>query len=290
MKESIAFIGTGVMGRSMAGHIRAAGHSLIVHNRTRTSAEDLIEAGAQWAGDPAAAARDAAIVITIVGFPHDVEQVYFAENGILQTVRPGAVLIDMTTSDPQLAVRIHESATVKGAHSLDAPVSGGDVGARNGSLSIMVGGDSAVFDRVRPVLELMGSNIVLQGGPGAGQHTKMCNQIAIASGMLGVCEALAYAERSGLDPHTVLKSIESGAAGSWSLSNLAPRIIDGNLGPGFYVKHFIKDLSIAITNAESMGLDLPGLSLAKQLYVRLARDGGEDLGTHGLYRLYSSST
>ena len=287
--RKIGFIGTGVMGASMAGHLLDAGHTLTVYNRTRNKAEPLVERGARWADSAGEATRGADIVITIVGFPADVEEIYFGSSGILDQTAANAVLIDMTTSRPDLAVRIAEAAAGRGSAALDAPVSGGDVGAREARLSIMVGGDKGAFDSVVPVLELMGGNIVLQGGPGAGQHTKMCNQIAIAAGMLGVCEAMAYAGRSGLDPTTVLGSIGSGAAGSWSLSSLAPRIIASNFAPGFYVKHFIKDLAIAVDSARSMGLDLPGLELAKRMYEKLAAAGGEDLGTQGLYQLYSSS-
>ena len=286
--KKIGFVGTGVMGASMAGHILDAGHSVTVYNRTRSKAESLVERGARWADSAGEAVRGAEVVISIVGYPADVEEIYFGGSGILDEATKGAVQIDMTTSRPDLAVRIAEAAEKRGCGALDAPVSGGDVGAREGRLSVMVGGEKAVFDSVLPILELMGGNIVLQGGPGAGQHTKMCNQISIAAGMLGVCEALAYAEQSGLDSGTVLSSIETGAAGSWSLSNLAPRIIASNFAPGFYVKHFIKDLSIAVDSARSMGLDLPGLELAKTMYEKLAAAGGEDLGTQGLYQLYSS--
>lgn len=286
--KKIGFVGTGVMGASMAGHILDAGHSVTVYNRTRSKAESLVERGARWADSAGEAVRGAEVVISIVGYPADVEEIYFGGSGILDEATKGAVLIDMTTSRPDIAVRIAEAAEKRGCGALDAPVSGGDVGAREGRLSVMVGGEKAVFDSVLPILELMGGNIVLQGGPGAGQHTKMCNQISIAAGMLGVCEALAYAEQSGLDSATVLSSIETGAAGSWSLSNLAPRIIASNFAPGFYVKHFIKDLSIAVDSARSMGLDLPGLELAKAMYEKLAAAGGEDLGTQGLYQLYSS--
>ncbi len=286
--KNIGFVGTGVMGASMAGHILDAGHSVTVYNRTRSKADSLVNRGARWADSAGEAARGADVVISIVGYPADVQEIYFGGSGILDEAAEGAVLIDMTTSRPDIAVRIAEAADKRGCTALDAPVSGGDVGAREGRLSIMVGGDKAGFDSVLPILELMGGNIVLQGGPGAGQHTKMCNQIAIAAGMLGVCEALAYADQSGLDSATVLQSIAAGAAGSWSLSNLAPRIIASNFAPGFYVKHFIKDLSIAVGSAQSMGLDLPGLELAKTMYERLAAAGGEDLGTQGLYQLYSS--
>jgi len=277
VNQNIAFVGTGVMGVSMAGHIMDAGHRLTVYNRTQSKADSLVERGARRAASAGEAAHGADIVISNVGYPADVEEIYFGATGILDAAREGAVLIDMTT------------AAKRGCSALDAPVSGGDIGAREARLSIMTGGEKPVFDSVLPILELMGGTIVLQGGPGAGQHTKMCNQIAIAAGMLGICEALAYAEKSGLDPATVLKSIENGAAGSWSLSNLAPRIIASNFDPGFYVKHFIKDLSIALDSAGSMGLDLPGLELAKTMYERLAAAGGEDLGTQGLYQLYSSS-
>ncbi len=287
-KRKIGFVGTGVMGASMAGHILDAGHNVTVYNRTRSKAESLVKRGARWAGSAGEAARGVEILISIVGYPADVEEIYFGGSGILDGAAEGAVLIDMTTSRPDLAVRIAEAAGQCGCSALDAPVSGGDVGAREARLSIMVGGKKTVFDSVLPILELMGGNIVLQGAPGAGQHTKMCNQIAIAAGMLGVCEALAYADRSGLDSGTVLRSIETGAAGSWSLSNLAPRIIASNFAPGFYVKHFIKDLSIAVDSAQSMGLDLPGLELAKTMYEKLAAAGGEELGTQGLYQLYSS--
>jgi 3-hydroxyisobutyrate dehydrogenase len=282
----IAFIGLGVMGVSMARRLLDGGHELVLYTRTKRRALPLLDAGARWADSAGAAASNAEIVITIVGFPEDVESVYFAPEGILPNAAPGAVLIDMTTSRPDLAVRIAADAGKRGFKALDAPVSGGDVGAREGRLSIMVGGEKETFDFVLPVLSLMGTNIVLQGPAGSGQHTKMCNQIAIASGMLGVCEALAYAEASGLDPETVLSSIGSGAAASWSLSNLAPRIIAGNFEPGFYVKHFIKDLTIALSSAMAMGLRTPGLELAKSLYEELAASGGEEMGTQGLYAIY----
>jgi 3-hydroxyisobutyrate dehydrogenase len=285
-KKRIAFIGTGVMGSSMAGHLLRAGHQLVVHNRTRSKAEQLLSNGAAWADTPAAAAQDAQIVITIVGFPKDVEETYFGSKGVLSAAPEGAILVDMTTSRPDLAVRIAEAAAERGCYALDAPVSGGDVGAREARLSIMVGGEEKAYEAVLPALECMGANVVLQGGPGSGQHTKMCNQIAIASGMLGVTEALVYAEASGLSPETVLKSIESGAAGSWSLSNLVPRMIERNFEPGFYVKHFIKDLSIALESAKAMKLDLPGLELATTMYKKLSAASGGDMGTQGLYTLY----
>ena len=286
--ETIGFIGIGVMGKSMAGHLLAAGYPLHVYNRTRNKAEALVEKGAKWESSVAAVARAADVVITIVGFPTDVEAVYLGPEGIVANAKPGALLIDMTTSSPDLADRIATEAKAKGLQCLDAPVSGGDVGAREARLSVMVGGEEEAFNRARPIFEKIGKNIVRQGGPGAGQHTKMCNQIAIASGMVAICEAMAYAQRSGLDPATVLKSIEAGAAGSWSLSNLAPRMLQGNFAPGFFVKHFIKDMRIAVESAERMKLDLPGLALAKKLYEKLASQGGENDGTQALFKLYMS--
>ncbi len=285
-KAVIGFVGIGVMGRSMAGHLLAAGHTVHVFNRTKSKADALLEKGAIWQESPGDVAANVDVVITIVGFPEDVEAVYLGEGGILDRAKSGATVIDMTTSSPDLAVRIHEAAKAKGIASIDAPVSGGDIGAREARLSIMVGGDSEAFEQVKPIFEIMGKNIVLQGGAGAGQHTKMCNQVAIASGMVSICEALAYAKKSGLDPETVLKSIESGAAGSWSLSNLAPRVLKDDFAPGFFVKHFLKDMRIAIESAEKMQLDLPGLALAKGLYDKLAAEGGEDDGTQALFKLY----
>ncbi|HEY2494440.1 MAG TPA: NAD(P)-dependent oxidoreductase [Paenibacillus sp.] len=280
----VGFIGTGVMGRSMAKHIQKAGYPLHVYTRTASKAEELVNDGAVWHDTAAKLAEACDVVITIVGYPKDVEEIYLDADGLVANAKSGAYLIDMTTSSPQLAERIYEASTVKGIHALDAPVSGGDIGAKGGTLSIMVGGDETDFEAVRPLFELMGANIVLQGKAGAGQHTKMCNQIAIASNMMGVCEALAYAKTSGLDANTVLKSIESGAAGSWSLSNLGPRIIAGNDEPGFYVKHFIKDMGIALAAAKDMGLDTPALALSESLYKELADKGYEDKGTQVLYK------
>ncbi len=285
-KERIAFIGIGVMGRSMAGHLLDAGYPLSVYNRTKSKTDDLVARGAEWKDSPSEAAADADVVITIVGFPKDVEETYFGESGIFKTIQSGALVIDMTTSSPLLAKRIAEEGAKQGVTSLDAPVSGGDLGAREARLSIMIGGEKSAFERAKPIFEIMGKNIQLQGPAGSGQHTKMCNQIAIAGGMVAIGEALAYAKKSGLDPKQVLASIETGAAGSWSLTNLAPRALDDNYAPGFFVKHFIKDMGIAIESAEEMGLKLPGLSLAKSLYDRLAADGGADDGTHALFRFY----
>lgn len=285
-KPIIGFIGIGVMGRSMAGHLLNAGYPLHVYNRTQFKAQDLIDRGAQWQDTPGQVAAEADVIITIVGFPNDVEAVYLGEDGIISNAKSGSIVIDMTTSDPNLAASIAEQAKAKGIGALDAPVSGGDIGAREARLSIMVGGDEASFEKAKPLFDIMGKNIVYQGPAGSGQHTKMCNQIAIASGMMAISESMAYAKKSGLNPETVLKSIESGAAGSWSLTNLAPRVLKGDFAPGFFVKHFLKDMRIAIESAESMGLELPGLKLAKQLYDKLAERGCEDDGTQALFKLY----
>ncbi len=285
-KPEIGFIGIGVMGRSMASHLMDEGYGMCVYNRTRAKAEDLLAKGAAWCPTPGEAAARADIVITMVGYPRDVEEVYFGPEGIFANCRRGSLLVDMTTSSPELAERIYAEAKTRGCAALDAPVSGGDIGAREARLSIMVGGDSAAFERMLPVFQVMGKNIVHQGGAGNGQHCKMANQIAIASTMMGVCESIRYAEKAGLDPQTVLRSIESGAAGSWSLSNLAPRMINGDFEPGFYVKHFIKDMNIALESAEKLGLEARGLALARSLYEELAGQGGEERGTQALYTLY----
>ncbi|MDP2183098.1 MAG: NAD(P)-dependent oxidoreductase [Actinomycetota bacterium] len=282
----VGFVGTGVMGASMAGHLMDAGFRLAVHNRTRAKAESLIARGARWAETAGDAARDADAVVTIVGYPKDVEHLYLGSGGIVESAKEGAYLVDMTTSSPALATRIAGAASARGLHALDAPVSGGDVGAREARLTIMVGGDEDAFHAAEPMLRVMGANVVLQGGAGAGQHTKMCNQIAIASTMVGVVEALTYAKAAGLDPKLVLESISAGAAGSWTLSNLAPRMLAGDTAPGFFVKHFIKDMWIAISSADEMGLELPGLRLAKHLYDQLAEAGYGDAGTQSLIELY----
>ena len=284
---NIGFIGLGVMGRSMAKHLRSAGHEVTVFNRTRARADEVIALGAKWADTPAAVAKASDVIITMVGFPRDVEEVYFGDDGLIESAKRGALLIDMTTSTPSLAVRIAEAAHAKGIGALDAPVSGGDVGAREARLTIMVGGERKHFDAALPVFQVMGKTINLMGGPGAGQHTKMCNQIAIASGMLGVCEALAYAKGAGIDQTEMINTISTGAAASWSLSNYGPRIINGDFAPGFYVKHFIKDMEIALQAAEEMKLDIRGLKLALEMYKRLREEGGADLGTQALYKLYA---
>jgi 3-hydroxyisobutyrate dehydrogenase len=286
LRETIGFIGTGVMGKSMAGHLLAAGYPVQIYTRTKARAEDLLAKGAIWRDSPAELAADSSLVITMVGYPEDVETIYLGPEGLIPNAPEGALLIDMTTSSPALARRLHTEAAKRGLGCLDAPVSGGDIGAREARLSIMAGGDPADFERALPVFEKLGKNIVLQGPAGSGQHTKMANQIAIAAGMLGVCESVTYATRCGLDPERVLESICGGAAGSWSLANLAPRMIKGDFAPGFYVKHFIKDMEIAIRSAKESGVPVPGLELACELYRRLAKAGGSELGTQGLYKLY----
>lgn len=282
----VAFVGTGVMGRSMAGHLLAAGHAVAVHTRTRAKAEPLLAAGATWADSPAAAADGADLACSMVGYPADVAEVWRGPRGFLAVARPGALLVDLTTSDPALARALAAEAAAQGAAALDAPVSGGDRGAREATLSIMVGGDAEAFARARPALGLMGKTVVLQGGPGAGQLCKLANQVAIASGMVAVCEALAFAKAGGLDPETVLASISGGAAGSWALSNLAPRVLRGDHAPGFYVRHFVKDLRLALDAARAARADLPGLALAARLYDEVAAAGDGDLGTQALARLY----
>jgi len=281
----IGFIGTGVMGQSMAGHLLETGYQVVVYNRTKEKASKLIHRGAKWADTPRKVAEISDAVITIVGYPTDVEEIYLGENGILHHLTRGSLAIDMTTSSPKLAERIFEVGKDKGISTLDAPVSGGDIGAKEARLSIMVGGDEESFETAKPLLDLLGSNVVYQGKAGAGQHTKMCNQITIASNMMGVSEALLYAKKSGLNPDNVLKSITSGAAGSWSLSNLVPRMIDEDYAPGFYVKHFIKDLKIALESSREMGIKTPGLELALSLYEELAQNGEENSGTQALIKL-----
>lgn len=282
----IGFVGLGIMGRSMAGHILNAGHQLNVYNRSRDKADELVARGATWCDTPGDVAAASDIVITMVGFPHDVEEVYLGDQGIVARAAPGAVLIDMTTSSPALAERIAAEAAKKGCHAIDAPVSGGDIGAREAKLAIMVGGDAAAFEMALPILQCMGTSIVLQGGPGAGQHTKMCNQIVIASTIMGVCEGLAYGKHAGLDLDTVLKSIGGGAASGFQLNVLGARIIKGDFAPGFFIEHFIKDLGIALAEAQRMQLDLPALALARKLYEQLAAQGYGRNGTQALFKYY----
>lgn len=270
------------MGRSMCGHLIGAGYQVTLFTRTKTKAADLIERGATWAASPRDVAAASDVVISIVGFPHDVRQVLLAEDGALAGCKPGNILIDMTTSEPSLAVEIAERAAKLSVVSIDAPVSGGDVGARNATLSIMIGGDAETVAKLEPIWKSIGSKWIHQGPAGAGQHTKMVNQILIATTMIGVCEALLYGYKAGLDLEKVLESVASGAAGSWSLSNYGPRIMAGNFDPGFFVAHFLKDMAIALAEARRMNLALPGLALAEQLYQAVAAQGHARKGTHSL--------
>jgi 3-hydroxyisobutyrate dehydrogenase len=282
-KTRIGWIGLGVMGRSMCGHLIDKGFAATVYTRTRKTADAVIAKGATWADSPKAVAERSDVVFSIVGFPRDVREVLLGADGALVGSKSGNVLVDMTTSQPSLAVEIYEAAKAKGVSSVDAPVSGGDVGAREARLSIMIGGDEDVVEALSPCWEAMGKAIVRQGGPGAGQHTKMVNQTLIASNMIGVCEGLLYAYKAGLDLEIVMQSVASGAAGSWSLSNLGTRIIANNFDPGFFVEHFIKDMEIALAEASRMNLALPGLALAHQLYKGLQAQGGGRNGTHALH-------
>lgn len=278
----IGWIGTGVMGAAMAGHVQAAGHDLYVFNRTKSKAERLLKGGAHWCESPAEVAANSEIVFTIVAFPADVEEVYLGEGGILSAQGPCRVVVDMTTSRPSLAQMIAETAAKQGIDSLDAPVSGGDIGARDGTLAIMVGGDKGVFDAILPLFQLMGKNISYMGGVGAGQHTKMCNQILVAGTMIGTCESLLYGAKAGLDQQSVIDIIGKGAASCWSINNLGPRIVRGNYEPGFIVEHFIKDMGIALQEAAAVGLSLPGLALVHQLYLAVQAQGHGRSGTHAL--------
>ena len=270
------------MGTAMAGHLLAKGHVLTTFSRTRSKAEDLLQRGARWADSPARVADESDVVFTMVGFPRDVSDVYLGEEGLVHQARAGMVFVDMTTAPPSLAVTVAEALKARDAHFLDAPVSGGDVGARNASLSIMVGGEAGVVETIRPLFESLGRTIVHQGATGAGQHTKLCNQITIAGIMVGVCESLLYGYRAGLDLETMLQSIKGGAAACWALDNLAPRILARNFDPGFYVEHFVKDMGMALEESRRMGLVLPGLSLVHQLYLAVQAHGHGHSGTQAL--------
>ena len=282
----VGFIGLGVMGRSMAGHLLAAGCQLHVFNRTRAKADEFIQRGATWCNSPADVASQSDVVITMVGYPRDVEEIYLGETGLVANARRAAVLIDMTTSSPELAQRIAITAAARGLAALDAPVTGGDKGAREATLTILVGGDAAAFERVRPLLAVMGRNIVHFGPAGMGQHAKLANQIAIAGALQGVCEALAYAQRMGLDARQVQAAISGGAAGSWQLQNLGPKMLAGDFAPGFFAKHFIKDMELARQAAHEQKLDLPSLQLALDRFHKRAAEGGAELGTQALFCEY----
>jgi 3-hydroxyisobutyrate dehydrogenase len=283
--KRIGWIGTGVMGRSMCAHLIKAGLTASVYTRTKDKAADLLAAGAAWKASPREVAAASDAVFTMVGFPSDVEEVYLGPQGVLAGARRGSVVIDMTTSAPALAVRIHAEAASRGVAALDAPVSGGDVGAREAKLAIMVGGEQAAYDQVLPLFRHMGETIALMGGPGAGQHTKMVNQILIASAMIGTVEALLYAKKAGLGAEAVIDVVGKGAASSFTINNLGRRIARGNFEPGFYIKHFIKDMGIVLDEARRMRLSLPGLSLVNQLYLAAQAEGLENLGTQGLYKV-----
>ncbi|MCB9639927.1 MAG: NAD(P)-dependent oxidoreductase [Myxococcales bacterium] len=281
-KTRIGWVGTGVMGRWMCQHIMDAGYSVTVHNRTPEKAKPLLEAGATWADTPAQVAAVSDVIFTIVGFPEDVRQVVLGPEGTLAGAAKGAILVDMTTTSPSLAVEISEAAEKKGVYAVDAPVSGGDVGAREARLSIMVGGDKDAVDAIMPLFSCMGKSIIYQGKAGSGQHTKMCNQITIAGTMIGVCEALLYGARAGLDLEVMLSSISKGAAGCWTLDNLAPRVLRRNFDPGFFIEHFLKDMQIALDEARRMRLPLLGLALVHQLYTAAQAQGHGRAGTHAL--------
>jgi 3-hydroxyisobutyrate dehydrogenase len=282
MGTRIGWIGTGVMGASMCGHLLTAGYRVTIYSRTRSKAQPLLDRGAQWADSPHTVAAESDVLFTMVGFPQDVRQVYFGPDGILSGSKAGTILIDMTTTQPSLSREIAVAASAKGLSAIDAPVSGGDVGAKNAALSIMIGGDTTSAQAVMPLFELLGKKIVHQGGPGAGQQAKLCNQIVIAGTMVGVCESLLYGYKAGLDLNRMLDSIRGGAAACWTLDNLAPRILQRNFDPGFFVEHFIKDMGLALEEANRMGLVLPGLTLAHQLYQTVQTLGHGRSGTHAL--------
>jgi len=285
--ERIGFIGCGVMGNAMAGHLLDAGYEVTVYNRTKSRTDNLVAKGATWADSPAAVAEAADVVISMVGYPSDVEEIYMGTNGIIEHARADALLIDMTTSSPALAEKLAAMAAARGLRMLDAPVSGGDTGAKNATLTIMVGGTQEDFDRALPLFKVMGTSFALHGGPGKGQHAKMANQINIAATMLGMAESLAYAKAAGLDPMRVIETLSGGSAQTWSLSNYGPRVLKGDYAAGFYVKHFIKDLKIALEQASEAGLDLPATRLATELYVKLAQDhDGDNYGTQAIMLMY----
>jgi 3-hydroxyisobutyrate dehydrogenase len=283
--KKIGWIGTGVMGKSMCVHILKKGYVLSVYNRTREKAGELCSQGANWLATPGDVAAASDVTFTMVGEPPDVEQVILGKGGVLERSRPGSLIVDMTTSEPSLARRIYEEAKGKSVSSLDAPVSGGDIGAREGTLAIMAGGDEEAFKRVLPIFELLGKNIAYMGGPGMGQHTKMSNQIVIAAAMVGVVESLLYARRAGLDLDSVIDIIGKGAASSWCLNQLGRRIVKGDFAPGFYIRHFVKDMGIALLEARRMKLSLPGLALANQFYTAAMAEGLETEGTQALYKV-----
>lgn len=284
--KTIGFIGVGVMGKSMVRNLMKKGFDLRIYSRTRAKCEDVISEGAVWCDTIEDCVSNADAVITMVGYPKDVQEVYFGRLGILAFIKQGAYVIDMTTTSPQLSVKIYDAAKEKGVFALDAPVSGGDVGAQKGTLAIMAGGDKKAFDACLPLFEAMGSNIVYEGRAGFGQHTKMANQIALSGAIAGVCEALTYAKAVGLDQQTMLDTISTGAAGSWQMSNMAPRMLKGDFAPGFFVKHYIKDMNIACEEADHAGITLEILDAVRRMYNDLSDHGMSDLGTQALIHYY----
>lgn len=286
MGRKIGWIGTGVMGASMCMHLLKAGHAAFVYNRTKAKADGLVAEGAVWCDSPAEVARNADVIFTIVGYPADVEETILGADGVLANADSGKIIVDMTTSEPVLAERIAQEAAAKGVEALDAPVSGGDVGAREATLAIMVGGEKATFDKVRDLLDVMGANIRYRGGAGAGQHTKMCNQILVAGNIVGAVESLFYAHKAGMDLNEVIDVIGSGAGGSVCINGLGRRIADGDFEPGFYIKHFVKDMGIALAEAERMQISLPGLALANRFYVHAMDVGYENLGIQALFKVF----
>lgn len=284
--KKIGFIGIGVMGESMARHLMNKGYEVAVYTRTKAKAEALISEGALWCDTVAQCAKGRDIVITMVGYPKDVEEVYFGENGIIASADEGTYIIDMTTTSPKLSIKIDAAAREKGLHALDAPVSGGDVGAQKGTLAIMVGGAKEDFEVCYKIFECMGTNIVYEGKAGNGQHTKMANQIALGGVMASLCEAMSYAKSVGLDVETMLSTISQGAAGSWQMSNMAPRIAKGDLDPGFYIKHYIKDMKIALEEAEDVGIQMGMMEKILGMYQALEDEGHGDLGTQALIKYY----
>lgn len=287
MKQKVGWIGTGVMGKSMCRHILNAGYEVSIYNRTKKKSEDLVKIGAIWRSNAKEVAENSDIIFTIVGYPKDVEEIFFGEQGIMEGIKPNSIIVDMTTSEPTLAQRIYQQIQMKESFFIDAPVSGGDIGAREGTLAIMAGGDKEIYEKVLPFFNLMGKNVAYMGKAGAGQHTKMSNQILIASTMIGVVESLLYAYKAGNDLIKVINVIGKGAAGCWSINNLGPRIVKENFDPGFFIKHFVKDMGIALQEAKQMNLALPGLALAYQFYVSAIAMGLENLGTQGLYKVFA---
>lgn len=283
--KKIGWIGTGVMGSSMCRYLQKAGHEIFVYNRTKSKANELLENGATWCENPKQVAENSDIIFTIVGFPKDVEDVILGENGVLEGSKKGTIIVDMTTSNPELAKQIYNTAKKKEVLSLDCPVTGGDLGAKNATLTIFAGGDKTTFNTIKPLLELMGKKIGLMGSAGAGQHAKMANQIAIATTIIGTVESLRYAKAANLDLNQFIELAGAGSAGSWQLSNMGPRIVNGDFNPGFYIKHFIKDLGIALEECKKMGIKLEGLELGYKLYNKAKEMGYENLGTQGLYKL-----